>query len=106
MLKASLNSWIWAWSNMAKTFDVARLARFLMFDFILRDDILNQLLKDIFKFSSAYKINYEKNLCRLTFSSESDFYDYKNQKIKKKEFKDLIRYSKRACGDGLLGSHL
>ena len=30
MLKASLNSWIWDWSNMAKTFDVALWGRFLV----------------------------------------------------------------------------
>ena len=30
MLKASLNSWIWSWSNMAKTLDVALWARFLV----------------------------------------------------------------------------
>lgn len=30
MLKASLNSWIWDWSNIAKTLDVARCGRFLV----------------------------------------------------------------------------
>lgn len=30
MLKASLNSWIWDWSNMAKTLDVALWGRFLV----------------------------------------------------------------------------
>ena len=30
MLKASLNSWIWSWSNMANTLEVARWARFFV----------------------------------------------------------------------------
>lgn len=31
MLKASLNSWIWDWSNIANTLEVARWGRFLVF---------------------------------------------------------------------------
>ena len=30
MLKASLNSWIWSWSNIANTLEVARWARFFV----------------------------------------------------------------------------
>lgn len=41
MLKASLNSWICDWSNMAKTLEVARWGRFLVvFDFVRLLDIL------------------------------------------------------------------
>jgi len=41
ILKASLNSWIWAWSNMANTFDVARWALFfVVFPFVLRLDMM------------------------------------------------------------------
>ena len=42
MLKASLNSWIWDWSNMANTLEVARWALFfVVFPLVLRLDMVD-----------------------------------------------------------------
>lgn len=69
MLKASLNSWIWDWSNIANTLEVARWGRFLVF-FPLA------LLLDILAVDGSPSPVTHKQDLQLRFKTDTSVYYY------------------------------